>query len=1252
MIYFVNWRIGGIEVNNNIKSIYSLTPMQEGMLFHSLENKESNAYFVQASIELKGSIDISILEKSFNKLIEKYDILRTAIVYKNIKKPQQVVLKERTAKLYYEDVSENEDIAIDEYVKEFKENDRVRGFDLTKDNLIRLSMIKKEKDTYKLILSFHHILMDGWCTGIIFNDLMKNYDLLKRGQSIDTVEVYNYRNYIEWLEKQDKAEAMDYWLNQLAEYDTSASLPKLCYKNKERVYLQEEIKCKLDEEITNIIKELANQNQVTLNTLFQTVWGVLLQKFNNTKEVVFGAVVSGRPSEVEGIEEMVGLFINTIPIKIDTKPDMSFKDLLVNVQNRALLNEKYSYFPLAEIQSMTELKNNLLDHILVFENYPFKEADFEDEAKFEVNINTLTVFEQTNYDLNIIVMPDNELTIRYDFNAAIYDRELIELISKYFMSIVRDIMDNEDIKVRDITMISKQEREKLLYDFNDTHSEYPKDKTLYQLFEEQVTNNPQQIAVKYEDKSLTYEQLNKRSNQLARVFRNNGVGVGKVVGLMVDRSLEMIVGILAILKTGGAYLPIDPSFPKGRAAYMLEDSNASLLVGYKEFMCELDYSGKTIDIREQSLYQGDGSNIGQVNSSDDLAYVMYTSGTTGKAKGILTTHYNIVRVVKKTNYIEIKPEDKLLQLSNFAFDGSIFDIFGSLLNGASLLLLKEEEILEISKLAKIIQEEKITVFFVTTAMFNMIVTTKLEALKNVRKILFGGEQISVSHTAKALEYLGENKIIHVYGPTETTVYASYYHINEVNEERETIPIGKPIANTRIYILDRDNNLQPIGAPGELCITGDGLAKGYLNRPELTAEKFIDNPFGEGKLYKTGDLARWLPGGNIEFLGRIDHQVKIRGFRIETGEIENQLLKHEEIKEAVVVVKKEESGKSLVGYIVSEKELSVSALRKYLAKELPEYMIPAYFVALDKIPLTSNGKINRKALPEVDGKIDTGVEYLAPGNDIEEKLVKIWEEVLGIEKVGVNDNFFDLGGHSLLVIKIHAQIDKLYPNKVKITDLFSLTTIKEMGEYIKNGRKDVANIELTFASIPEDYFVKSKFDEENSILSYDIKKDLLSNLKLISKIEKVKIEVIFLVTYVNLLSKITAKNEIPIHLSLDDSNQVCDTSVIFANIKSVSDLFVSVNQSIELGKKYYIGDMDKVILEKKQFEILSLFQIKPFINCNFTLTNVYDIVFAINNNGDEIDLELQHSNRLSRNKMEKLFMSYIKMLRVLVESYNI
>ncbi|SFB47807.1 non-ribosomal peptide synthetase, partial [Clostridium frigidicarnis] len=617
------------------------------------------------------------------------------------------------------------------------------------------------------------------------------------------------------------------------------------------------------------------------------------------------------------------------------------------------------------------------------------------------------------FDLTLNAMEQNdEIAINIEYCSKLFNKSSIERLGKHYLIILESITTNNEIKLGEIELLSDEEKNQLLNEFNDTKIEYENDKTIQELFESQVEKTPDNIAVIFEDKKLTYRELNEKSNSLARVLRTKGIKADSIVAVMVDRSLEMIVGIMGILKAGGAYLPIDPKYPKDRIEYILKDSETKILLSKSESVETLEFDGTVIDLFKDNLFNRDFNNLEKINSSKNLAYVIYTSGTTGNPKGAMIEHRALVnRLLWMQNKYPLNEEDTVLQKTTYTFDVSVWEFLWWSLVGAKVCILSPNDEKDSVKIIEVINKYKITTMHFVPSMLDVFLycleeSKKALTLNSLRQVFCSGEALKFKQVSRFYKEFGNSKkLINLYGPTEATIDVSYFETTS-NFDVNVIPIGKPISNINLYILDKNRRLQPIGVAGELCISGDGLARGYLNKSELTTEKFVDNPFEPGtKMYTTGDLAKWLPDGNIEFLGRIDNQVKIRGFRIELGEIENKLLQHEDVKEAtVIVIEDKDEDKYICAYIVSEKEVNELNLKDYLKESLPEYMVPSYFVKLDKMPITFNGKLDRRALPKPNLE-DRLTSYEAPRNAIEETLVRIWSEVLGVDKIGINDSFF-------------------------------------------------------------------------------------------------------------------------------------------------------------------------------------------------------------------------------------------------------
>lgn len=1030
----------------DVKDIYSLSPMQEGMLFHYGLDKKSSAYFEQTSFTLEGYVDVKVFEETFNKIIKKYDVLRTIFTYRKTKKPRQIVLKNRESKIYYKDICHLEKEAKHTFIEKYKNIDIEKGFDLERDIPMRISILKISESTYKVVWSFHHIIMDGWCLGIVIKDFFDMYKKLKNKENILFESARPYSSYIKWIEKQDKEEGINYWENYLQSYEEQAVVPKIKRVEVDK-YQSKDYTFNLTKELTQRLRRIARRNNVTVNTIFQAAWGALLCRYNNTEDVVFGSVVSGRPSEIPEVENMVGLFINTVPIRIRYNDEDTFSDIINSVQREIIVSDKYNYIPLAEIQANCEVKQGLIDHIIAFENYPLDEGinrlNNRDELGF--SIGEAENFEQTNYDFAITVMPKEEIVIKLKYNSLVYDEDYIRKVGNHIFNTLNQITVNPQLKMKEIEILAEKERMEILKDFNNTSVEYPRDKTIQKLFEEQVERTPDNTAVVFEDEKLTYRELNEKANSLARKLRKNGVKSESIVGIVVEPSMEMITGIMAVLKAGGSYLPIDSNYPKDRIKYMLEDSNVHILLTQNRLTEKLKFEGKIIDLEDIEIYGENNQNLEIINKSTDLAYVIYTSGSTGRSKGVMIEHRSLVNLCAWHNhYYSVSSLDKASKYAGFGFDASVWEIFPYLTIGASLYIIPKDIRLDIKKINDFFEDNKITIAFLPTQMYERFKEIENNSL---RALLTGGDNLK---SYKKCSY----QLINNYGPTENTVVTTCY---PMSQDFDCILIGKPIWNTRIYIVNKYNQIQPIGVPGELCIAGEGLAKGYLNRPELTKGKFVENKFDQrSKMYKTGDLARWLPHGNIEFLGRIDNQVKIRGYRIELGEIESNLLKHEDIKEAVVAVKKDEKNeKYLCGYIIADKELKLLKLREYLSNKLPDYMIPSYFVQMKNLPLTSNGKIDRKSLPEPNRKANVELKYEEPRNRTEQAIAVIWQDILSIdEKIGIKDNFFELGAHSLMVTMLAARIHKEMGVEIPLKEIFKNPYINRMSQYINKAKKSI------------------------------------------------------------------------------------------------------------------------------------------------------------------------------------------------------
>ncbi len=1051
-----------MDKKNKIEDISTLSPAQEGILLHTLLEPESKAYFIQIVLAMKGEFDITILQKSLDMLFEKNDILRTIFIYENRDIPVQIYLKSRTSPIHYEDIVHKADEEKERTISDYMLMDSQKGFELSKGSLLRLGVFKLDTNYSKAVLSIHHIITDGWSTAILIKKLEEIYNNTLTSK-VCTEDEYSYRCYIKWLQRQDKEKALRFWKNYLNGYALKAPLMKFCEvgKKENKVYIKKEHQFEIGIECSRNLMQLARSSNITLNTLFQALWGILLQRYSNEEDVVFGVVTTLRPPEIPGVEETIGPFISTIPIRISNISERSFMELLTQLQNSFQEAERYKFCSLSEIQACSEANQDLVDHIVVFESYPLQNNN---ERKGGLLIETLKSCEQTNYNLNIMIYPYENIRIRIMYNEAVVDQDFIIKIEGHLKTIIKSILEKKNEYIKNIDILTASERRQIAGEFNNTQKDLNIDikklNKVHEIFECRVEEMPNETAITSGSNSLTYRELNKKSNQLARLMLKKGVRPGDIVGILLERSPEMIIGILAILKTGCAYLPLEPNHPRQRLELILKDSNTGFILTVSRLQEVISFEGVIIDIDQGSAYAGlEENNLGISCCLEDMAYILYTSGSTGKPKGVMVEHKSVLNILRALQ-IQYPMEygDVFLLKTSYTFDVSVTELFGWFFGRGRVAILEAGGEKDPEIITNAIIRNKITHINFVPSMLNVLLSSleepELAKIKTLRYVFSAGEALTPALVLKFYKYMEGVRLENLYGPTEATIYATGFSINRAYEGLKDIPIGKPLANIRAYILDKSLNLQPIGIPGELCLTGSCLARGYLNNTELTTEKFINTRVsGEEVLYRTGDLAVWTKDGNIVFRGRMDSQVKVRGYRIELGEIEQKLALHQAVEEAVVLADTDTEGSTyLCAYIVynksAEKPASLSELKQYLLSELPEYMLPLQFVELEKMPLNSSGKIDRKALLSYKACTDRLYDYTAPETKEEEAVAAIFSEILGISNIGACDSFISLGGHSLKAAQTAARLRNQFNIQIGIRDILQNPTVEQLGKFMK------------------------------------------------------------------------------------------------------------------------------------------------------------------------------------------------------------
>lgn len=1032
------------KINNKMESAYPLSAMQEGILFHYLMDKTSHNYILQMSVKIQGDFDPEICKKSMELLFHKYECMRTLFLTGTLERPVQVVLKERKCEVRMIDLSNMTDASQADEIAIFKRKDLKRGFDLEKDPLFRTAIFQLSKKCCYMLWTTHHIILDGWCLTFILKDFKDFYAKLDQGGksselkkqiTAESDKKTKYQDYINFLTKKEQEDSLLYWDNLLKKFDGAT---EIIPDRKVHLTDQQVERCQIifDIKTTKQLQKLAISLNITINSVLEASLGILLQKYNMSNDVVFGKVVSGRNAGLRGIDEIVGLCINTIPVRVRCPQDMTVSELLSAMQQQAIESLEHEHCSLAEIQRRNSAESSLIKTVIAFENFYVDSTSTEGFS--DLTFDFVDFRSQTNYFMSLNVALDEELLLYMMFSPSHFSKDQIEKVMSRLKKIVEAMLSDPSQKVKDINLLDESE-EQFLYPRISTKIKYPQEKTIVELFEDQVARTPDRIALKFENKELSYKDFNERANRLGYKIRALGIKPGDRVAMLMERSIEMIVGILGIVKAGAGYVPIDPAYPEERIEFMLKDSKPNAVLIYKT---SIKTNVPIIDLEQAEMGDWDGGNLPKINTPDDLLYIIYTSGTTGRPKGVMISHSNLVRLMIHDHFqFDFKESDVWLMFHSYCFDFSVWEMYGALLYGGKLVLTSKETAQDTYQLVNLMKENKVTILNqVPSVFYNLMKVDEQDSMANIRYLIFGGESLDPKRLKQWHCQYPNAKMINMYGITEGTVHTTYKEISEKQIEEGINNVGKAIPTTAIYVMDGLMR-NGVGIPGEICIAGQGVAKGYWNRADLTAERFIINPYDDGRVYRTGDLARWLPNGDLEYLGRMDEQVKIRGFRIELGEIESLIKKYHDIQDCIVITQQgEDTELMLCAYLVTDKEIDIYDLTNEIAKFLPAYMVPAYIMQIKEIPLTENGKINRHALPEIT--LQSKAEYVGPRTDFERKLCEIFAEILRVERVGIKDNFFELGGESIRAIRALAKI-KEAGYKLNVKDIMRGQTVEKV-----------------------------------------------------------------------------------------------------------------------------------------------------------------------------------------------------------------
>ena len=1052
----------------NIRDIYPLSPMQQGMLFHTLYAPESGNYTEQMSAVFNGALNTGAFKAAWQEALNRHDVLRTAFVWEEVEEPLQVVHDRLELPFELLDWSDRDTAAQNAALEDVRLRERDRGFELTDAPLMRIILIRLAPEAHAFIFTYHHILLDGWAMPLVLGEVFQLYNRLEKGLAPDLPPTLPFKNYIAWLQEQDMEQAAVFWRERLRGFYSPTSL---VVDRKTPLADQPYIKKSyvLSAGASEKLHLMAREMRITLNTIMQGAWALVQAIYNRSDDVLFGATVSGRPAEIPGIESMVGLFINTLPVRARINYADSMRGFLKQLHAEQNEARAWEFTPLVEIQKASELSADqpMFETLFVFENYPVSET--MQQQKSDLTVSDVRMIERSNYPLTIVAAPGNPIAMEMAFDSGRLSENAVDRLAGHMLRVLELLAENPERAIRDISLLTPEEKKQILGSWNDTARDFPLDQSVVSLFEAVAERYPHNTAVVHNERRWDYRTLNSLANRWARALLEHGVRHGDYVALCLPRSPEMIAATLAILKCGAAYVPIDADYPAERINYMLADAEVKIVITDPVPAEKIDASSRHLLYPEALNAVENDTNPALNIKSADSAYIIYTSGSTGKPKGVLLHHRGLINTIyAQMRDFRITPESRGLQFASYSFDAAVSEVFSALLSGAALYIIEKETILSKSELTAFLNDNKISYVTLPPSLLALLTDVELPHLETVISV---GEACSVP---LARQWMERCRFFNGYGPTEATIGCVWGQITSLSEELHTAPIGRPIYNDRIYIVDPFMHPQPVGVPGELCIESPGLAYGYLHRGELTAERFVANPFSteaDSRLYRSGDLARWLDDGTIEFIGRIDFQVKIRGNRIELGEIESAILQDNTVKEAVVLaVGSDPQSLRLAAYVVpASGEFDVDSLRDALRERLPEYMQPASFTVMASFPLTHNGKVNRRALPEPDfERQDTPAETAV--TPVQEVLLSLWRDVLRVENISVNDNFFHIGGHSLLATQLVSRIRDAFDVEIPLRRLFEQPTIAWLARLIeeeRNSEKGYAPPPLKAMERPDD-----------------------------------------------------------------------------------------------------------------------------------------------------------------------------------------
>jgi amino acid adenylation domain-containing protein len=1040
----------------NFEAAYPLSPVQQGIMFHAQSAPGTGTYVHQLLVGFEGAVDVAAFRKAWELLLERHTILRTGFApVAGGEKLAQVVV--RKVKLNLEELDwrniprQRHEPMLDALM----EADRIHDFDYLKPPLLRLTLVRVAQNAYALLCTNHHLILDGESAGLMSREFLQLYHAERSGSALQLPNPRPFSDYIRWLQSQDLTRAEAYWRAKLNGFRSPLSFPERALRQEAGGQGYKRTDTWLSSESTQKLQVFGRRLRITQSTVVLGAWAILLSLYTSERDVLFGVVVSGRPPELAGIQSTLGVFVNTLPLRTKVSPRAAIGQWLQELQANQVEMREYTYTRPVDIQGYGEVGRGqpLFETVVNFINHPGKTGPGDGAGALQFSGGRSR--ESSHHPVTLDAIPGTRLQLGLSFDPGRFAPDAANRMLDQTVALIEAILEHENRCVADLPAIPAGELKRELVDFNATHKTFPSGLRVFDPIDARCLESPHNIAIRFGTTDLSYAGLSRRANQLAHHLRGLGVGPESRVGLCIDRSIEMIVGLLGILKAGGVYVPLDPSHPADRLVGMLSDSGAKVLVTQTSVAhATQSFTGRIVllDSMADDLASESESSPTVDIDPDNAAYVIYTSGSTGQPKGVVISHRGLTNHMSwMIEAVPIGREDRVLQKAPFTFDASVWEFFAPLWTGARLVVAQPGEHRDPQSLIETIEREQITlVQFVPSLLSEFLDEPEIARCGSLKRVFCGGEALTPELKKRFFSRL-QAELINLYGPTETTIQTVWARWQPGGENG--VPIGRPISNVRAYVVTGSGQPVPIGAIGELWLGGPCLARGYLNRPDITAERFVPDGFsglpGE-RLYRTGDLVRWTADGNLEFIGRRDYQLKIRGFRVELGEIEGQIACDPAVRSVVVVARPDEAGiQRLIAYIVASPGQipNPSELKAALALRLPDYMLPAAFVTLENLPRTPSGKLDRNALPEPSIGLSSADAYVEPRTPLEESLASLWQELLGVPRVGIHDDFFDLGGHSLTLIRLASRLRQICTVQIRLQELMNLRTIADLAQAI-------------------------------------------------------------------------------------------------------------------------------------------------------------------------------------------------------------